>query len=124
MNAASPGVIALFFRDDYYGDREAYLYAIADAMRTEYEAITDAGLQLQIDCPDIGMGRHIQFADKTVDGLPARSQLNLEALNHATRNIAPEQMRMHVCWGNYEGPHHHDVPFRDVVDLVFAARPA
>jgi 5-methyltetrahydropteroyltriglutamate--homocysteine methyltransferase len=123
MNAASPGVIALFFRNDFYATREEYLYAIADAMRAEYEAITDAGLLLQIDCPDLGMGRHIQFADKTLEEFRAEARLNLEALNHATANIAPERMRMHVCWGNYEGPHHCDVPFADIVDLVFTARP-
>jgi 5-methyltetrahydropteroyltriglutamate--homocysteine methyltransferase len=123
MNAASPGVIALFFRNDFYPSREAYLYAIADAMREEYEAIADAGLLLQIDCPDLGMGRHIQFADKDLAGFRDEARLNIEALNHATANIAPERMRMHVCWGNYEGPHHCDVPFADIVDLVFTARP-
>jgi 5-methyltetrahydropteroyltriglutamate--homocysteine methyltransferase len=123
MNAASPGVIALFFRNDHYPTREEYVYAIAEAMRVEYEAITDAGLLLQIDCPDLAMGRHIQFADKTLDEFRREAQLNIEALNHATRNIDPERMRMHVCWGNYEGPHHRDVPFSDIVDLVFRARP-
>ncbi len=123
MNAASPGVIALFFRDDYYGSRDEYLYAIADAMRFEYEAITGAGLLLQIDCPDLGMGRHIQFADRSLEEFRREARLNLEALNHATRNIDPDAMRMHVCWGNYEGPHHCDVPFADIVDLVFTARP-
>jgi 5-methyltetrahydropteroyltriglutamate--homocysteine methyltransferase len=123
MNAASPGVIALFFRNDHYATREEYLYAIADAMRVEYEAVTGAGLLLQIDCPDLAMGRHIQFADRGLDSFRAEARLNIEALDHATANIAPERMRMHVCWGNYEGPHHHDVPFRDIVDLVFAARP-
>jgi len=124
MNAASPGVIALYFRDDHYGSREAYVHAIAEAMRPEYEAIVDAGFLLQIDCPDLGMGRHIQFADKTVEEFRREAALNVEALNAATASIAPERMRMHVCWGNYEGPHHRDVPFADVVDLVFGARPA
>lgn len=124
MNAASPGVIALFFRNDHYATREEYLHAIAEAMRVEYEAVTEAGLLLQIDCPDLGMGRHIQFADRDLDSFLSEARLNIEALNHATANIDPERMRMHVCWGNYEGPHHHDVPFRDIVDLVFAARPA
>src|SRR4051794_2621523 len=123
MNAASPGVIALFFRNDYYATREEYVHAIAAAMQSEYEAITDAGLLLQIDCPDLGMGRHIQFADKTLDEFRREAALNLEALNEATRNIDPDQMRIHVCWGNYEGPHHCDVPFADIVDLVFTARP-
>ena len=123
MNAASPGVIALFFRNDHYATREEYLHAIAEAMRVEYEAVTSAGLLLQIDCPDLGMGRHIQFADRDLDSFRSEARLNLEALDHATANIDPERIRMHVCWGNYEGPHHHDVPFRDIVDLVFAARP-
>ncbi|WP_028060774.1 cobalamin-independent methionine synthase II family protein [Candidatus Solirubrobacter pratensis] len=123
MNAASPGVIALFFRNDHYATREEYVYAIADAMRVEYEAIAAAGLMLQIDCPDLGMGRHIQFADRSLEQFRDEARLNVEALNHATANIAPERMRMHVCWGNYEGPHHCDVPFADIVDLVFQARP-
>src|SRR4051795_2243446 len=92
MNAASPGVIALFFRNDHYATREEYLYAIADAMRLEYEAITGAGLQLQIDCPDLGMGRHIQFPDLSLEEFRAEAKLNIEALNHATRNIDPSQM--------------------------------
>ena len=123
MNAASPGVIALFFRNDHYATREEYVYAIADAMRVEYEAVTGAGLLLQIDCPDLAMGRHIQFADRDLEGFRAEARLNVEALDHATANIDPERLRMHVCWGNYEGPHHQDVPFRDIVDLVLAARP-
>jgi 5-methyltetrahydropteroyltriglutamate--homocysteine methyltransferase len=123
MNAASPGVIALFFRNDYYASREEYVFAIADAMRVEYEAVTNAGLLLQIDCPDLGMGRHIQFADRSLEDFRAEARLNIEALNHATANIDPERLRMHVCWGNYEGPHHCDVPFKDIVDLVFTARP-
>ena len=123
MNAASPGVIALFFRNDHYATREEYVYAIADAMRSEYEAIAEAGLLLQIDCPDLAMGRHIQFADRSLDEFRAEARLNIEALNHATAAIEPERMRIHVCWGNYEGPHHCDVPFADIVDLVFGARP-
>ena len=123
MNAASPGVIALFFRNDHYPTREEYLHAIAEAMRVEYEAVTEAGLLLQIDCPDLGMGRHIQFADRDLEGFRDEARLNLEALDHALAGIDPERVRMHVCWGNYEGPHHHDVPFRDIVDLVLAAKP-
>ena len=123
LNAASPGVIALFFRNDHYPSREEYVYAIADAMRVEYEAVTNAGILVQIDCPDLAMGRHIQFADRSLEEFRTEAQLNIEALNHATRNIDPELLRMHVCWGNYEGPHHCDVPFKDIVDLVFTARP-
>ncbi len=124
INAASPGVIALFFRNDHYATREEYVYAIAEAMRVEYEAVTGAGVLVQIDCPDLAMGRHIQFADRDLASFRREARLNVEALNHATRNIDPELLRMHVCWGNYEGPHHCDVPFRDIVDLVFIARPA
>ena len=123
LNAASPGVIALFFRNDHYATREEYLYAIADAMAVEYEAVTNQGIIVQIDCPDLAMGRHIQFADRDLAEFRKEAQLNIEALNHATRNIDPELLKMHVCWGNYEGPHHCDVPFKDIVDLVFKARP-
>jgi 5-methyltetrahydropteroyltriglutamate--homocysteine methyltransferase len=123
LNAASPGVVALFFRNDHYPTREEYVYAIADAMRVEYEAVTNAGILVQIDCPDLAMGRHIQFADKSLADFREEARLNIEALNHATRNIDPELLRMHVCWGNYEGPHHCDVPLKDIVDLVFTARP-
>ncbi len=123
MSAASPGVIALFFKNQYYPTREAYLSAIADAMQSEYEAIAASGFALQLDCPDLAMGRHIQFNDATIEEFRRQAQLNVEALNHATRNIPPEQMRMHLCWGNYEGPHHRDVPLHDIVDIVFQARP-
>ncbi len=116
-------MIALFFRNDHYATREEYLFAIAEAMRVEYEAVTSAGVLVQIDCPDLAMGRHIQFADSTLEQFRDEARLNIEALNHATRNIDPELLRMHVCWGNYEGPHHCDVPFADIVDLVFTARP-
>jgi 5-methyltetrahydropteroyltriglutamate--homocysteine methyltransferase len=92
-------------------------------MRVEYEAIAGAGLLLQIDCPDLAMGRHIQFADRSLEQFRDEARLNIAALDHATANIPPERMRMHVCWGNYEGPHHCDVPFADIVDLVFTARP-
>ena len=124
MSAASPGVVGLFFRNDHYPSQEAYLYAIADAMRHEYEAVVKAGFVLQIDCPDLGMGRHIQYADLTVSEFRKKAQLHIEVLNHALANIAPEKLRLHLCWGNYEGPHHYDVPLSDIVDLVFRARPA
>jgi 5-methyltetrahydropteroyltriglutamate--homocysteine methyltransferase len=121
MSAASPGVIALFFKNEYYPSRDAYLAAIADAMRHEYKAVVDAGFILQIDCPDLAMGRHIQFADKTVKEFRREAARNVEALNHALEDIPPERVRLHVCWGNYEGPHHHDVPLADIVDIVFRA---
>ena len=123
MSAASPGVVSLFFRNDYYKDFETYIYAIADAMRHEYETVAKAGLVLQIDCPDLAMGRHIQYADLSLEEFRKRARLHVEALNHALANIPPEQLRLHVCWGNYEGPHHRDVPLADIIDIVFMARP-
>jgi len=124
LTAASPGVVSLFFKNEHYGSEEAYLDAIAEAMRVEYEAIARAGLVLQIDCPDLGMGRHIQHADLSLPEWRKKAALHVEVLNHALRNIAPEQLRMHLCWGNYEGPHHCDVPLADVIDIVFRARPS
>jgi 5-methyltetrahydropteroyltriglutamate--homocysteine methyltransferase len=124
MNAASPGVISLFFRNDHYKDHETYLFAIADAMRHEYETITKAGFLLQIDCPDLAMGRHIQYADLDLPEFRKRIGMHIAALNHALANIPPEQLRLHLCWGNYEGPHHCDVALADIVDIVFTARPA
>jgi 5-methyltetrahydropteroyltriglutamate--homocysteine methyltransferase len=123
MSAASPGVVSLFFRNDYYKDFETYIYAIADAMKYEYEIAAKAGFVLQIDCPDLAMGRHIQYADLDLPAFRKRAQLHVEALNHALSGIAPEQLRMHVCWGNYEGPHHRDVPLADIIDIVFKAKP-
>jgi 5-methyltetrahydropteroyltriglutamate--homocysteine methyltransferase len=123
MSAASPGVIALFFRNEHYPTHEKYLYAIADAMRREYETVAAAGFTLQIDCPDLAMGRHIQFADLSVADFKKRAAQNIEVLNHALAAIRPERLRLHLCWGNYEGPHHHDVPLADIIELIFAARP-
>ena len=123
LSAASPGVVSLFFRNEHYPSQEAYLFAIADAMRHEYETVAKAGIVLQIDCPDLGMGRHIQYADLSLAEFRKRAAMHIEALNHALANISPEQLRIHVCWGNYEGPHHYDVPFADIIDLVFQARP-
>ncbi len=122
MSAASPGVISLFFRDDFYGSREAYLAAIADAMRHEYRAIVEAGFVLQIDCPDLAMGRHIQFADASLAEFRKEAALNIEALNHALEGLPPEMLRLHLCWGNYEGPHHYDIALADIIDVVFTSR--
>jgi 5-methyltetrahydropteroyltriglutamate--homocysteine methyltransferase len=124
MSAASPGLVSLFFRNDHYPSQEAYLFAIADAMRHEYETVTSAGMVLQIDCPDLAMGRHIQYAALSLEEFRKRAGMHVEALNHALVKIAPEQLRMHLCWGNYEGPHHCDVPLADIIDLVLAARPS
>jgi len=122
MSAASPGVVAVFFRNDHYPSQEAYLTAIADAMRAEYEVVANAGFVLQLDCPDLAMGRHIQFHDADLKTFRKAAELNIAAMNHATANIPAEQLRIHVCWGNYEGPHHYDVPLAEVIDLVFKAR--
>jgi 5-methyltetrahydropteroyltriglutamate--homocysteine methyltransferase len=124
MSGASPGVVSLFFRNDHYPSQDAYLAAIADAMRHEYETVAKAGIVLQIDCPDLAMGRHIQYADLSLEEFRKRARAHIEALNHAVANIPPEQMRLHLCWGNYEGPHHYDVALRDIIDIVFLARPA
>ncbi len=123
MNAASPGVTALFFRNDYYKSHEEYVFALADALRHEYEAIAESGVTLQIDCPDLAMGRHTQFIDKDLAGFRDILEMHVEALNRAVVNIPAEQLRMHMCWGNYPGPHHCDVPFRDIIDLIWRAKP-
>ena len=123
MNAASPGVIALFQPNSHYDDHEAYLYALADAMSAEYEAIVAAGFNLQLDSPDLGLGRHMMFKGQPDDEYERLAQIHVEALNHATRNIDPESMRLHICWGNYEGPHTHDAPMEQVLPIALAARP-
>src|SRR5262245_18321677 len=117
LTAASPGVTAFFFRNEYYKTHEDYVFAIADAMRHEYETIAAAGVTLQVDCPDLAMGRHTQFRDLDLNGFRERMELNIEALNRALVNIPTGQVRMHLCWGNYPGPHHYDVPLHDIVDI-------
>jgi len=124
LTAASPGVIALFFRNEHYPTEEAYIFAIAEAMRHEYETIANSGVVLQIDCPDLGMGRHIQYADLSLPEWRRKAELHVEALNRAVANIPADRLRMHLCWGNYEGPHHCDVALGDVIDIVFKAKPS
>jgi 5-methyltetrahydropteroyltriglutamate--homocysteine methyltransferase len=124
MNSASPGVIAVFQPNDYYPSHEKYLEALAHAMGTEYEAIVAAGLNLQIDAPDLGMGRHIKFRDASEEEFLRNAQMQVEALNHALRNIPADKVRMHICWGNYEGPHHHDIGLDRILGLVCRAKPA
>jgi 5-methyltetrahydropteroyltriglutamate--homocysteine methyltransferase len=124
MSAASPGVVSLFFKNEHYPTEEAYIFAIADAMRHEYETVAKAGIVLQLDCPDLGMGRHIQHADLSLPEWRKKAELHVEALNQAVANIPAEQLRMHLCWGNYEGPHHCDVALADVIDIVFKAKPS
>jgi 5-methyltetrahydropteroyltriglutamate--homocysteine methyltransferase len=123
LNAASPGVIALFQPNDYYPTADAYLEAVAEALRTEYEAITSAGLLLQIDAPDLAMGRHTMYRNASVEEFLRRAAIHVEVLNHALRNVAADRVRMHVCWGNYEGPHHHDVPMEQLLPVVIRAKP-
>ena len=123
LNAASPGVIALFQPNDYYPTPDAYLEAVAEALRTEYEAITAAGLLVQIDAPDLGMGRHTMYRNASVEEFLKRAAIHVEVLNHALRNVAADRVRMHVCWGNYEGPHHHDVPMEQLLPVVIKAKP-
>jgi 5-methyltetrahydropteroyltriglutamate--homocysteine methyltransferase len=122
MSAASPGVISIFLPNQYYKSHEAYLAALADAMKVEYEAIHRAGLILQVDCPDLAMGRHIQFPDASLAEFRRNIELHVEALNHALAGIPPEAVRIHLCWGNYEGPHHRDVALRDIIDIVLKVR--
>jgi 5-methyltetrahydropteroyltriglutamate--homocysteine methyltransferase len=123
LSSASPGVTSFFFRNDYYPSHEDYVFAIADAQRHEYEAIVDSGMMLQIDCPDLAMGRHTQFANLDLAGFREKLELHVEALNRALTNIPPDKVRMHLCWGNYPGPHHCDVPLADIIDIVWKAKP-
>ena len=122
MNAASPGVVAVFQPNRHYPTQEAYIGALADAMQTEYEAIVAAGFDLQIDAPDIAMGRHIRFRDVDDAEFMRNAHLQIDALNHALANIDPARVRMHICWGNYDGPHHHDVPLETIMPVVLKAR--
>lgn len=122
-SAASPGVVSIFFGNEYYATDEEYVFAIAEAMRHEYEAIAATGATVQLDCPDLAMGRHSAYADLSLVDFRKRIQMNIEALNHGVRNIPVEQLRMHLCWGNYPGPHHCDVAMADIIDLVWSAKP-
>ena len=124
MNAASPGLITAFQVNQYYSSHEAYLDAIVAAMRPEYEAILDAGLDIQFDCPDLAMSSHTGYQDMPEDEFLKIAAANVEALNAATAGLPQDRMRMHLCWGNYEGPHDHDIPLEKVIDIVLAARPS
>jgi 5-methyltetrahydropteroyltriglutamate--homocysteine methyltransferase len=123
MNAASPGVLTKFVPDRYYQDEDAYVAALAEALSVEYEAIHEAGFVLQIDAPDLGSARHNQYQHLSDAEFLRIAERNVAALNHATRNIPPEAMRMHICWGNYEGPHTHDIPLATMLDTCMRARP-
>ncbi len=122
LNAASPGVIALFQPNEYYATEDAYLEAVAEAMRFEYEGIVASGLLVQIDAPDLGMGRHTMYRDRSKEEFLRRAAVHIEVLNHALRNVPSESVRMHVCWGNYEGPHHHDIPLEELLPVVIKTK--
>ena len=123
MNSVSPGTVAVFQPNEYYPSHEAYLAALADAMREEYELIVRSGLLLQLDCPDLAMGRHTRFKSLTDTEFLGYVELQVEALNHALANIPPDRVRMHVCWGNYEGTHIHDIDCRKIFPIVTKAKP-
>ena len=123
MNAASPGVIALFQPNDYYRTQDEYLEALAAALQVEYESIVGAGIVLQIDAPDLAMGRHTMYRDRSLEEFERLAARHIEVLNYALRNVPAERARMHVCWGNYEGPHHYDVPMARLLPIVLKAKP-
>ena len=122
MNAASPGVISLFLQNEYYKTRQAYLAALADAMKAEYETIVAAGLDLQLDCPDLALSRHMLFADLSDDEFIGIANMHVEALNHALRDVDPAKVRVHICWGNYEGPHVCDIDMDKVFPTLMKTR--
>ena len=121
MSAASPGIIALTMENIHYASYEEYVMALAEEMRKEYELITAAGVVLQLDCPDLAMERHVAYQDDPIEVFQDVVALHIKAINHAIRNISREQVRLHVCWGNTEGPHHYDVPLEDILPLVYEA---
>ncbi|QZH76592.1 MAG: epoxyalkane--coenzyme M transferase [Erythrobacter sp.] len=123
MSAASPGVTALFFPNQFYPSDEDYVFALAEGLRHEYETIAAAGIILQVDCPDLAMGRHVQFTHLSLEDFRKRIAMNVAALNHALANIPAEQCRMHLCWGNYPGPHHCDVGLSEIADIVWSTKP-
>jgi 5-methyltetrahydropteroyltriglutamate--homocysteine methyltransferase len=122
MNAASPGVISLFLQNDFYPTREAYLAALADAMKAEYETIVAAGLDLQLDCPDLALSRHMLFTDLSDEDFVKVAASHVEALNHALSDVPQEKVRIHICWGNYEGPHVCDIPMAKMFDTLMSAK--
>jgi 5-methyltetrahydropteroyltriglutamate--homocysteine methyltransferase len=122
LPAVSPGCVAMLMGTTYYDLRRDFLYALADALREEYRAIVRHGFLLQIDCPDLALGRHLEFPDASMAEFRAMIELHVEALNHALEGIDPEQVRIHVCWGNYPGPHHHDVPLADIVGILYQVK--
>ncbi|MEN3282248.1 MAG: 5-methyltetrahydropteroyltriglutamate--homocysteine methyltransferase [Solirubrobacteraceae bacterium] len=124
MNAATPGIIAEYQVNQYYASDDEYLSALADAMKQEYDLIAQAGLTVQLDAPDLALGRHLRVPPLSVEEFRRQTEQRVELINHATRDIAPEQLRLHICWGNYDSPHHHDIPLADILDVILRARPA
>jgi 5-methyltetrahydropteroyltriglutamate--homocysteine methyltransferase len=124
LNAASPGVISAFQPNAFYSTHEAYVEAIGEAMRFEYEAIVNAGFVLQLDCPDLAMARHTAFQELSEAEFLKRAEHQVEVMNHALRNVPASSLRMHVCWGNYEGPHDYDIPLEKVIGIVLKAKPS
>lgn len=124
MNSASPGLITAFQPNQYYKTHEDYVWALAEVMHEEYEAILAAGLVVQLDCPDLAMARHIGFQDLTEAEFLKQAEVHVEAMNHALRNVPADMARMHICWGNYEGPHDHDIPVDRIMSIILKAKPA
>jgi 5-methyltetrahydropteroyltriglutamate--homocysteine methyltransferase len=122
MNAASPGVISLFLQNDFYPTREAYLEALANAMKAEYETIVASGLDLQLDCPDLALSRHMLFNDLSDDEFIKIANSHVEALNYALSDVPAEKVRVHICWGNYEGPHICDIPMSKMFDTLMSTK--
>ena len=123
MTAASPGVVSMFLGNTYYKTEEEFLWAVAEAMKPEYEAIIGAGFNLQLDCPDLAMTRHREFADQPIGPFRDYVRLHIEVLNAAVAKLPPERVRVHLCWGNYPGPHHRDVPLAEIIDLILTIKP-
>jgi 5-methyltetrahydropteroyltriglutamate--homocysteine methyltransferase len=123
MNAPSPGIIALFQPNEYYPSTEEYLNAVAEAMKTEYEGIVGAGLYLQVDAPDLAMGRHIMYRNNTDEEFVAAVKTHVAAINQALRDVPADRVRVHLCWGNYEGPHHLDIELPKIIDDILRLRP-
>jgi len=124
LNAASPGVIAIFQSNDYYPSHDAYLAALAAAMKEEYNAVVRAGFLLQVDCPDLAMGRHVSFSEMSDAEFLKQAEHNIEALNEALSDVPADSVRMHICWGNYEGPHHCDIGLEKILDIIVKAKPS
>ena len=122
MTAASPGVVSMFLGNTHYKTEEAFLWAVAEAMKPEYEAIVRAGFLLQLDCPDLAMTRHREFADRPLEEFRDYARLHIEVLNAATANIPADRLRVHLCWGSFPGPHHRDVPLEQIIDLILNVR--